>query len=643
MCGIIAMFSAWEPVSKSSLMQGIDCLNHRGPDGAGYWISPDQHVGLGHTRLSIIDLTHGQQPISNQDESLQIIVNGEFYEYESIQADLRKRGYQFKTNADSEIALHLYAELGTHCLHELRGEFAFSLWDTRNKLLFAARDRFGIKPLYYSYYKNTLYIASEVKAILAAGVPAKWDFAAFWNLEQGLLPPDRTLFADIFQVPPGHFLIASPAGIKLHKYWDFNYPRIDASRVKPISPDEYIEQVRQSLDDAIKVRLRADVPIACYLSGGLDSSTLLGMASRHISKPIQSFTLAFDDEGYNEVDLARETAAFTGADLNIIPISQADLAEHFSDSIWHSEMPSINAGSTAKYILSRAARKAGYKVVLTGEGSDEVFAGYPHFRQDMLLYNQQGQDEQTIAALLEELKLNNAVSSGLLLAEGSFNESLNVVQRLLGFVPSWISVCAEGFSKSSSLYAKDFSEQFAQSDTYRQFFNAIDIIGQLANREPVHQSLYLWSKTMLPNYLFRLLGDGVEMANSIEGRLPFLDHKLVEMLVNIPVALKINGMTEKYILKEAAKPFITNTMYQRQKHPFLAPPSTFKPNEPMQQLIQDTLRSSGMAKIPFYNHYAIIELLNYLPKIEGNQRAAVDLVLTKLLSVYFLQERFKLV
>jgi len=641
MCGIVALFSKQEPISESSLRLGIDCLKHRGPDGQKFWISPDRRVALGHTRLSIIDLQNGDQPIANQDETLHIIANGEFYDFERIQRDLKQWGYQLKTNSDTEIALHLYNEFGTQCLHHLRGEFAFVIWDQRHDLLFAARDRFGIKPLYYSIYENILYLASEVKALFAAGVPAAWDHESFWQAESGILAQDRTMFANVYQVPPGYFLLASHSGMQVHRYWDFDYPLINNS-LPQYKAEDYIEQLRHTLDEAIQLRLRADVPVGCYLSGGLDSSTVLGMAAHLSSSPIQAFTLAFDHEAYNEEPLAREMAAHTGANLQTIPVRQSDLAEHFADSIWHCERLCINANTTAKYLLSRAARDAGYKVVLTGEGADEILGGYVHFRQDMLLHNQQGQDEETVQLLLEELKLKNKVSMGLLLAENSSSQALNSVQRLLGFAPAWMQASAEGYLRSVPLYSPDLIAQFSHRDVYRLFFNQVDVLEQLKGREPVHQSLYLWSKTILPNYLLRMLGDGVEMAHSIEGRLPFLDHKVVELVCNMPVALKIRGLTEKYVLREAAKPFITNTMYHRQKHPFLAPPSTFKPNEALQQLVQDTLRSSLMSSVPFYNHAAVIHLLDQLPTMSESQRTSIDVILMKMLSACILHERFGL-
>ena len=641
MCGIVALFSMDAPVSEAALQAGMDRLQHRGPDGRGSWLSPGRRVALGHTRLSIIDPQGGAQPIGNRDGSLQIVVNGEFYGFERIQQDLRKRGYRLKTSSDSEIALHLYDEFGTHCLHQLRGEFAFALWDQRNELLFAARDRFGIKPLYYHHDGRTLRLASEVKALFAAGVPAAWDRETFWHLESGLMPQDRTLFDGVRQVPPGHFLVAGRSGVRLRRYWDFDYPPAEETPAGD-DPAPFVEQLRDALDDAVRVRLRADVPVGCYLSGGLDSSAVLSVASRFHSSPVQAFTLAFDHEDYNEESLAREAAARAGASLHVTQIRQSDVADHFSDSIWHCETISLNGGTTSKYLLSRAVRDAGYKVVLTGEGADEIFAGYAHFRQDLLLHGQPDLPPEKVAALLEELKRSNRVSQGLLLKQDGALDSLSAVRRLVGFAPSWMEAYAAAYQQVRPLHSPEFTAEFEGRDVYRVFFNPIDAQGQLAGRDPVHQSLYLWSKSALPNYLLRTLGDGMEMAHSIEGRLPFLDHPLVECVRSMPMSLKIRGLTEKYVLREAVKPWIADSVYRNPKHPFLAPPSTFQTSEPLQELIQDSLRSPKMASMPFYNQPAVVGLLDMLPRMPESKRQLMDPLLMKMLSAFCLQDRFGL-
>ena len=533
----------------------------------------DRRVGLGHARLSIIDLATGDQPIASEDEALQIVVNGEFYDFERIQRDLEGRGHRLRTRSDSEIALHLYEDFGTACLRHLRGEFAFVLWDGPNDTLFAARDRFGIKPLYYTTHRGTLYLASEIKALLAAGVPARWDRAAFFQANHflGHRPPDRTLFEGVYPVPPGHYLLASGGQVRLIRYWDFDYPAADDAR--PAGPDaEYAERFRHALDEAVRLRLRADVPVGCYLSGGLDSCAVLGLAATHRTEPIRAFTLTFDRADYDEGAIAREMAAHAGAEFHPIPIRQADLADHFADATWQAETLFLNAHGVAKYLLSRAVRDAGYKVVLTGEGSDEILAGYAHFRRDMLLHNAQGQDAQAVRQLLEQLQANNPVSRGLLLPDGE-PPPLASVRRALGFVPSWLEALATAATRLRALFAADFAAEFAGRDPYRVFLNGLDVAGQLAGREPVNQSLYLWSKAVLPNYILAVLGDRMEMAHSVEGRVPFLDHHVVELVRDLPVSQKIRGMTEKYVLREAARPVLTATVYGRQKHPFLAPPA----------------------------------------------------------------------
>lgn len=640
MCGIVAFFSKQEPISEEALKRATQRLDHRGPDGQKYWISPHRRVGLGHARLSIIDLTTGDQPIANDEENLHIIVNGEFYDFERIRNDLKQRGHKFRTHSDSEIALHLYDEYGTQCLHHLGGEFAFVLWDERNELLFAARDRFGIKPLYYAVHNDTLYLASEVKALFAAGVPARWNAESFFQSNCAVLEANRTLFQDIYEVPPGHFLLASRNGVQIICYWDFNYPKI-ANSLPQYTESEYIEKLRHTLNEAIRLRLRADVPVSCYLSGGLDSSVVLGMAAAQTSAPVQAFTIAFEKPPFNEEEFARETAEKFGANLHILSLSQSDLVSNFADAIWSSERLCSFISTTGKYLLSKATRDAGYKVVLTGEGADEIFAGYVPMREDMLRYNTQGQDEETVQQLLEELQRKNPVNLVSLDTDAS-SKAVASVQRTLGFVPTWIKNIAASLSSDRPFYSPAFAAFVAQRDPYRIFLNQLDVQGQLAGREPVNQSLYLWSKTFLPNFILRVLGDGVEMAHSIEGRLPFLDHHVVELMRDFPVSLKIRGMTEKYALREAARPFLTDTIYQRQKHPFSAPPSSLQPGEPLHELIQDTLRGEAMKALPFYDQKAVIALLDQLPEMDESKRILMNFPLTGMVSACVLQKRFGL-
>src|SRR5215469_5135907 len=627
MCGIAAFFSS-ERISAESLKRATDSLHHRGPDSQGAWLSPNQRVALGHARLSIIDLSTGDQPIANEDERIHIVVNGEFYDFERQRRQLEQSGHLFRTRSDSEIALHLYEEFGAHCVQQLRGEFALVLWDEANQSLFAARDRFGIKPLYYAVHDGTLYLASEIKALFVAGVPARWDDESFYQVATGPAMPDRTLFDGVYQVPPGHYLTATTNGMRILRYWEFYYPPADELGADKRDESAFVEEFASVFEEAVRLRLRADVPVGCYLSGGLDSCSVLGCAARLSSSPIQAFTLTFDQAAYDEGDIAREMAARVGAKFHPIPI-------------WHSETLCANGHGVSKFLLSRAVRDAGYKVVYTGEGSDEIFGGYVHFRIDMLRRNTQGQATEEVERLVQQLEAANSVSRGMLMPVGDTG-SQDSVERLLGFVPGCLKLFAAGGQQRQTLFDADFKARFAGRDSIRLFLDSLDLPAVLNGRDALNKSLYVWAKSVLPNYILNLLGDRMEMAHSVEGRVPFLDHHVVECVCRAPVSLKIRGVTEKYLLREAAKPLITETAYRRQKHPFLSPPGTTVPTERLHEMMQDTLRDPALGSLPFYDQKKIVALLDQLSVMSDSDRIGWDPVLMSVLSACVIQERFGL-
>jgi asparagine synthase (glutamine-hydrolysing) len=639
MCGIAAIYSPDHPVDPQAVDRAARCLEHRGPDRHATWISEHGTVGLGHSRLSIIDLTTGDQPIHSEDDRLHLVANGEFYDFEPIQDELEARGHKLRTRSDSEIALHLYEDHGPHCLHRLRGEFAFAIWDERTRVLFAARDRFGVKPLFWARHDGAVYVASEVKALFAAGVPARWDPEALY-LGVIVRHPDRTLFQGVHALPPGHYLMASQRGVTVHPYWDIDYPAAHAVTAK--DPKELVDGFRKVLDDAVKTRLRADVPVGCYLSGGLDSCAVLGLAQRHRTEPIKAFTLTFDHAQYDESVQAKEMAEFAGAEYIPIPVTQDDLADNFADAVRACETPLINAHGVAKFMLSRAVRDHGYKVVLTGEGSDEMLAGYPPFRVDMLRHNTEGQDPDAVQQILADLEERNQVSRGILLPANE-DEARGVFLRdLLGFMPTWLEANLGLMDSMRSVYTDDFLAHHAGFDPARDLLAGLDVEGQLLGREPVHQALYLWAKTSLPGYILTVLGDRMEMANSIEGRVPFLDHHVAEYLRDVPVSMKIKGMTEKYILREATKDVITDTIYNRQKHPFLSPPATLYPDQRLHELLQDTLRGDTLRSMAFIDAGKVERLLDGLADQDMGERMVSDQVLTALMSTVILQEELEI-
>lgn len=637
MCGIVAIFSSREPVLQENLLRATCQLRHRGPDLQKCWLNQAGTTGLGHARLSIIDLETGEQPIANEDGQLHVIVNGEFYGYKPIQDMLEDSGHYLRTRSDSEIVLHLYEDWGTQCLAHLRGEFAFILWDEKNQMLFAARDRFGIKPLFYAYRDGVLYLASEMKALFEAGVPAIWDNESVYQHLSLCMDNDRTLFYGVQQIPPGCYLLATRNHIKVMKYWDLDYPEHEPLPYSPVQQAEAIEQLRASLNEAVQLRMIADVPVGCFLSGGLDSSTILGMACQQSSLPVQAFTVAFDHAAYDEGPIAARSAQFTGASYQSVALTQQDFADNLEDAVWHAEMVGHNAHAIARFLQSRAVHDARYKVVLSGDGADEVFAGYIYSRLDSLLCNLDQLGERARQRRIDELCRNNPAFRDVLSARERANQQ-KVMQARLGATPIWLRSMQHSRSVFQSFFAPAFRQAFQARDTLRLFIDKLDVPGQLRGRNAVVQALYLWTRSFLPNQV--LFADRMEMAHGVEVRMPFLDHRVFEYVRTLPTNLLIHNDTGKYILREAARPYITEEIYTRPKHPFTAPHSTLDLNNAFYRQTQEILRSSIFADVPFFDQRAVIHLLDELPQMPYRQRIAYDQILLMLVGICLLQKRY---
>lgn len=633
MCGIVAVFSNQNPIEPESLARATQSLIHRGPDEQHHWIAPDGRVGLGHTRLTIIDLVTGAQPIANEDGRLRIVVNGEFYDFERIRRELETRGHEFRTRSDSEIALHLYEEIGPACLEQLRGEFAFVIWDEQNQTLFAARDRFGIKPLFYTSVKDTLYLASEVRALFAAGVPANWDQESMFQNLFLSVDQDRSLFKGIRQVPAGHYLIARRASSGLTCYWDANYPRANAPTINQSEPD-CVERLRCLLDEAVRLRMRADVPVGCYVSGGVDSSSVLGLASSQGNGSVAAFTVAFDHADFNESESARRTAAHVGADFYPVPVTEADFADVFIEAVGHGEMVHYNAHGAARYRLSRAVQQAGYKVVLAGEGADELFAGYDFSRQALLSSVANGSWSKWPRMLFRMMRLKTPAEQRI----ARTSPWLERICRVLAFSPDLLEFVSEKFTLLGSMLANDFAQEFQRRDPYREFLRQFQWRADLFGREPHKQIIYLWMKSLFVNYV--LAGERLDMAHGVEVRLPFLDHKLFEFARSLPAGLLARNGTQKYILREAMKPFVTEEVYQGAKQPFFAPPMVI--GNPMYELLQDLLRSQNFKSVPFFDRSSVIRFLDELPRMDDRTRNSMDPLLFMMASIGVLHEYHRL-
>lgn len=639
MCGFVAGLTR-EPIDAQRLERSLDALHHRGPDGRGRWISADGRWFLGHTRLSIIGLDNGAQPMSDASGDVRLVVNGEFYGYRAIREQLRAEGHVFATDSDSEIALHLYLRDGMSAARMLRGEFAAVLADRRNQALIALRDRFGIKPLFYAVHAGHVYFASEVKALIALGVPARWNRASVLEEVFHFRPSSHTLFDGIYSVPPGHYAIAQRGEVRLYPYWDLPYPSAEALAAGGRPHDEVIAGFRAALDDAVQQRLVADVEVASYLSGGIDSCAVLGLAQQHMSRPIRAFTLSFDDARYDEAALAQAQAERCGASFHPIAVTTRALADSYSDAVFHAETMFFNGHGVAKFLLSRAVRDAGIKVVFTGEGADEMLGGYPPFRRDVLLYNSGRQDPATVSRLLAELREANKTTPALVNDEGDGPAALQTVRRRLGWVPSWMQSFAGHGQKSADLFRPDFAASLAGVSPYDLALDRLPIDERVRGRDPLNQALYLWSKSPLANFILTLLGDRMEMAHSIEGRVPFLDHHVAEYAAGIPIELKIQGMREKHVLREATRDVLIEPVYNRQKQPFATPPTKVGANDAMLELLGDVFASPLLDAQPIFDPKAVRHVFRTLPERPVEERELLDLQLHRVLSTTLLHQRF---
>lgn len=638
MCGFVVEKQATRALDETALASALRTLGHRGPDHTALWLSEDRQTGMGHARLSIIDLAGGNQPIVNPTYGLSLVVNGELYDYQLIRKELQAKGYVFQTRADSEIILFLYLEYGLELFEHLRGEFAFVLYDARRDLLLAGRDRFGIKPLCYFHDGEKLLISSEAKALFALGVPRAWDPDNFMHAATlQYQPTGGTFFRDIHQLSPGHRLVYRHGTLDIRPYWDLDYPP-EATVRHEASDGEAIEAFRERLTESIRLRLVSDVPVCFHLSGGLDSSAVVGLARPWMTDPMHCFTVAFDGQAhYDELALARQTAAFTDSELHIVNVGRDDILAHLEAAVYYSEGLAVNGHITAKYLLNQAIRHAGFKVALTGEGADEVLAGYPHLRQDLL----DALPAEATAERLRDLYKTNPVSIGIQLAHG---DGLDVaaIQRQLGFVPAFLKAKASFGLKMRSVLSEDLLSRYRTVDFYAEMLRAYDGPNQLQGRSRVNQSLYLWTKLTLANYILNTLGDGCEMAHGVEGRLPFLDHKLFEWSRTLPMHLKIRDNQEKYILKEAARSDITPEVYKRQKHPFMAPPVLLNATPESLDFIRDHLTSQAFRTMPFFDTSNVSALLDRLPGLDRETLTAQEPVIMFLLTAFFLHKRFGL-
>lgn len=568
MCGISGVLGFGEPVHdmRGTLQSMIESIAHRGPDGFGYHHKGP--VGLAHARLSIIDLATGDQPISNDDGSVWVVFNGEIFNFIELRRELESRGYRFRTSSDTETIVRTYEEYGDGFVEHLNGQFAIALWDDRRQRLVLARDRVGIRPLFYCHHDGRLLFASEVKALRQAkGAGLNLDLRGlaqvftFWSTTE-----DQTVFEGIRSLPPGCMLVADRSGEQVSRYWQW--------RPMPGSPalefEAAAEELRERLIDAVRLQLRADVPVGAYLSGGLDSSGIVAMVRRFTSAPVRTFSVAFDDQEFDESEHQQAMVRFLGTEHTTIRASRAEIGRQFPRFVRHAETPVLRTAPVPLMLLSGLVREAGYKVVLTGEGADEIFGGYDLFKEAKIRRFWARQPQSTARpALLGRLYpyLRHSPVASAAMAGSFYGQGLeNTADPFYAHRPRWATT-----GRIWNFLSADARSQLASYDAAADLRRALP--AGFDEWEGLARDQFVESATLLTGYLLSSQGDRVAMANSIEGRFPFLDHNVIEFANGLPARFKIRGLTEKAVLRRALAPLLPDEIVRRVKQPYRAPDS----------------------------------------------------------------------
>lgn len=566
MCGIngIALSKrSGQRVDAGVLARMRDVIAHRGPDDEGLFI--DGPVGLGHRRLSIVDVASGHQPMTNEDGTLHITYNGEIYNHADYRAELEARGHVYRTHCDTETILHLYEEHGADCVQHLRGMFAFAIWDQLRRELFIARDRLGVKPLYYFHSDDgSLYFGSEIKTLFAANaLKAEINFAALPDyLANHSTSGEETLFCGVKRLLPGHTLRWCDGQVDIKRYWDVSFAR---SKPSGRSDQDYIDEWSELFRKAVRLRLMADVPLGMFLSGGIDSSAIAAVMSGMVSEPIKTFSVAFKEREANELEYARLISTSFKTNHHEIVVSPEDFFSALPRLIWHEDEPLAHPSSVALYFVSQLAAKH-VKVVLTGEGSDELLAGYARYRK-------------TILNLALGARYHGAMPDGIRNAVRNRIEGLprgskmrqKLLRTFLSLEPDIESIYFDNFSVFSRSLQSDLltAETRGRTGAIDPYAGVRNLLAQTDAESPLDRLLYADIKTYLHELLMKQ--DQMSMAASIESRVPFLDHKLVEFTSSLPERLKLRGWTTKYVLRKSMKGVLPETILSRPKMGFPVP------------------------------------------------------------------------
>ncbi|MGZ5094834.1 MAG: asparagine synthase (glutamine-hydrolyzing) [Burkholderiales bacterium] len=611
MCGIAGILNlrpGTVPPPRDALISMGSALFHRGPDEFG--IYRDHSVGLAHARLSIVDLSTGQQPLANEDETLWIVFNGEIFNHIELRVELERLGHRFRTRSDTEVIVHAYEAWGENAFARMNGQWAVALWDSVKRRLVLSRDRLGVRPLYVCEHGGKLYFASEVKAIFAAGasIPRLLDPAGidqtftFWSV----VPP-QTVFRGIEELRPAHVRVYENGITRERAYWQAQYPEEpDRSGEFEGSVEDAVQAVRSALEKATSLRmLRSDVPVGSYLSGGLDSSLIAAYAARCAGPRFQTFSLGFDEPEYDETAFQQLVANQIGSEHHQVVVKRKDIADVFPDVIYHTERPILRTAPAPLFLLSRLVREHGIKVVLTGEGADETFAGYDLFREGKVrrfwaTCPTSGLRPRLLERLYPYLARSPVAQQAM--ARQFFGRDL-AAYNSPGFAHStrW-----QGTSALKRLLSPPMREAVDDRDAVRNFLGTLP--EAFTRWTPLAQDQYIENRTLLSGYLLSSQGDRMLMANSVEGRFPFLDREVVELADSLPPRYKLRVLDEKHVLKRAAQGVVPDAVLRRKKQPYRAPDALCFVGADVPEYVHELLQERCIADAGVFDPKAVGQL-----------------------------------
>lgn len=640
MCGIAGVYnyhSSKEPSTERNVKGMLSMIKHRGPDESGVYL--DRNVGIGNVRLSIIDLSSGQQPLCDETKKYWIVYNGEIFNYPELRIELERKGIRFKTNSDTEVVVQMYAVYGADCLNHFNGQFAFCIWDKNKQELFLARDRVGIRPLFYWTKNGSFAFCSEIKGLFSLDLidrvlnpESLSEIFTFWTT----ISPN-TPFKDIVELQPGHYMQVNSNGIRIQKYWDLSFTTIKRNHTSNLA--DSMDELNYLLQDSVKIRLKADVQVGAYLSGGLDSSVTTSYINDIDSGVLNTFSIGFNDKNFDETAYQMEAAKYFKTNHIAFKCTSGEIAEHFEKTIWHTEFPVLRTSPTPMYLLSKKVRESGIKVVLTGEGADEFFAGYNIFKEAKIRRFWANEPNSKVRPkLLTKLYpyLPLIKESPDIALKMFFGYKLSETSDpLYSHLLRWRNT-----SRISSFFSNDLASSIDGHNPINEFYKTLP--DNFNNWTYLSKSQHIESTLFMSGYLLSSQGDRMAMANSVEGRYPFLDYRIIEFCSYLPDNFKLNCLNEKFLLKKLSVGKIPPSISNRPKQAYRSPIAESFCNQDTPEYIADLLSENTLKDFGIFDPQKVTNLVLNIKQqkagSETDQMAIAGILSTQILHKKFILE-----